>query len=65
MLSPEIPKHETIFVALIPLPPATSLQTATAVMEMELYGNQMRYVLAGRATRKAKQKRTIEIGAGK
>ncbi|KDN37530.1 hypothetical protein K437DRAFT_259766 [Tilletiaria anomala UBC 951] len=57
----QISKHNSNFLVMIPVPPATTFQEATALIELELYGNQMKYVLPSRATRKAKQRKTIEI----
>jgi hypothetical protein len=56
----ELPKHNTTFCVLVPVPPATAYQEATALLEMEVYGNQMKYQLPTRATKKAKAKKTIE-----
>ncbi len=44
----------------VPVPPATSIWDAGALVEMEVYGNQLKYQLPTRAVRKAKQRKTIE-----
>ncbi|WFD00177.1 ribonuclease P [Malassezia yamatoensis] len=52
-----IPKHNTVFRVQIP----TSDSENASLLTFELYGNQMRYTLPARATRKHKARKTIEL----
>ena len=53
-----VPKQNTVFQVAIP---AASAADAPRLM-FELYGNQMRYTLPARATRKHKARKTVELG---
>ncbi|WFD44319.1 ribonuclease P [Malassezia psittaci] len=52
-----VPKYNTVFRVQIP----TSDNENASLLTFELYGNQMRYTLPARATRKHKAKKTIEL----
>lgn len=53
-----VPKQNTVFRVAIP---ATQAADAPR-LSLDLYGNQMRYTLPARATRKHKARKTIELG---
>lgn len=55
-----VPKHNTVFRVEIPASAAPDAPR----LSLDLYGNQMRYTLPMRATRKHKARKTIELGSG-
>ncbi|PKI85331.1 hypothetical protein MVES1_000233 [Malassezia vespertilionis] len=51
-----VPKRNTVFRVVLPI------GNETASLSLDLYGNQMRYTMPARSTRKHKARKTIELG---